>query len=127
MISAYGHTQIPCDKAFTVGGGTVLHIYNCYPYCTGDTRLYLYDGNNNQVAYNDDGCGSRCSSISYTIPWYIPIQQYTVKMDCYSPSSYCSGNILIESSKSIIITSTGYILIQLHMWCIYIICNTYYI
>ena len=79
-------------------GGTVLHIYNCYPYCTGDTRLYLYDANNNLIAFNDDDCGSYCSSISYTIPIGTSMQTYTVKMDCYSPYSPCTGTIQIEIS-----------------------------
>jgi hypothetical protein len=102
-IYATGNNQIPCDKAFTVGGGTVLHIYNCYPYCTGDTRLYLYDGNNNQIAYNDDSCGS-CSSITHMIPINVAMQTYTVKMDCYSSSSTCTGNIQIDISTSIYIS-----------------------
>jgi hypothetical protein len=94
-IYATGNNQIPCDKAFTVGGGTVLHIYNCNPYCTGDTILYLYDGNNNQIAYDDDSCGP-CSSIYYTIPSYVAKQTYTVKMNCYSSSLSCTGTIQID-------------------------------
>ena len=99
-ISAYGQTQIACDKTFTVSGGTSLRIYNCYPYCTGDTMLYLYDANGIQIAYDDDGCGT-CSSITYTIPSYVSLQTYTVKMSCYSTTGSCSGTIQIEITGDI--------------------------
>ena len=115
-IYAYGNNQISCDKTFTVTGGTRLHIYNCNA-CSGDTRLFLYDASNIQVAYNDDNCGL-CSSISYTIPSSTPMQTYTVKMDCYSSYSSCSGNIQINIASGYIYIYIFYILIYNDVVCI---------
>jgi hypothetical protein len=95
-ISTSVGVQVACEKTFTVGGGTILHIFNCNTYCTGDTRIFLYDGSASLIKSDDDGCGvgGSCSSFTYTIPSSTAMQTYTVKMDCFKLT--CTGSVQIE-------------------------------
>jgi hypothetical protein len=72
--------------------GSTIVISGCGPgACSGDQYLSLYDSSNNQVASNDDNCGS-CSEIKYITAQ--PCQTYSIHEGCYGSNS-CGGTLLV--------------------------------
>lgn len=79
-----------CPGATLTMGGCGLSSGSC----TGDQYLRLYDDNQYQLAFNDDGCG-KCASITYSFTE--PCQNYRIVQGCYGRTT-CGGVTAIVGS-----------------------------
>ena len=77
-----------CDAVF---------VTNCFgvtgSVCVADTVVALYNSAGQQVAFNDDSCGSKCSGFNY---FKTGCDTYTLWQGCYSTES-CSGKFSITT------------------------------
>ncbi len=76
----------------TIAAGKTLTVATCGltgASFTGDTYLRLFNGAT-QAAANDDACGGRGSSLTYTSPTATTLQ---IRAGCYS-STTCSGTVV---------------------------------
>ena len=71
--------------------------------CQGDEVLRLFNSAGNQVAWNDDACGS-CSQIVFTPTQ--PCQVYQLREGCYG-NSQCSGQPLVFGAQVVSMIPTA--------------------
>jgi hypothetical protein len=86
--------QNTTNVAVTLNAGQIITVGTCGisgASASGDTYLRLYGPSGQQVAYNDDACGSLSSNFSYAVPSG-GSGTYVIKAGCYSSHS-CSGRV----------------------------------
>lgn len=88
-------TQNTIQCTFTACSMEKLTMATCGN-CNSDTYLRLFNATGEQVAQNDDNCGSLCSKITYYTQ-ESGCQTYSLHQGCYS-SGACSGTVDVISS-----------------------------
>ena len=87
---------------FACPGASVL-LSGCNAECEGDQYLRLFDSNETQVDYNDDGCGSGsyslCAQIAYVTSG--PCQNYFLHEGC-ADSETCGGTIVVTGGQPVV-------------------------
>ena len=81
----------------------------------GDTVLYLYDGNRNQIGYDDDGSNNRFSTLTQTLDagtYYVKVSAYgngTISNYSLTPEIYTSEvqSLVVTTAEDVVDANDG--------------------